>query len=118
MVESQSVGNWAFILGVIIAILAGLFAGSLDASMAGWVTLVLVVLGLVVGLLNINDKETSGFLIAAIALMAVGTANLGSIDMVGVYLASMVQNIAAFVAPAALIVALKAVYNLASKSTV
>ena len=117
MVESQAVGSWAFILGVIIAILAGLAAGMLDAITAGWITLVLVILGLIVGFLNISDKETSGFLIAAIALMAVGTANLAVIPSIGMYLASMVQNIAAFVAPAALIVALKAVYNLAAKPT-
>jgi len=115
MVESQTVGSWAFILGVIIAIIAGLAAGMLDATMAGWITLVLVILGLIVGFLNISDKETSGFLIAAIALMAVGTANLAAIPEIGMYLASMVINIAAFVAPAALIVALKAVYNLAAK---
>ncbi|MBU0530113.1 MAG: hypothetical protein KKC05_00395 [Nanoarchaeota archaeon] len=115
MVESQSVGSWAFILGVIIAILAGLAAGFLDATMAGWITFVLVILGLIVGFLNISDKETSGFLIAAIAIMAVGTANLSAIPSIGPYLAIMVQNIAAFVAPAALIVALKAVYNLAAK---
>jgi len=115
MVDSQQVGAWAFILGVIIAILAGLFAGTLDAMGAGYVTLVLVILGLIVGFLNISDKETSGFLVAAIALIAVGTANLQEIPYIGMYLASMVWNIAAFVAPAALIVALKAVYNLSSK---
>ncbi|RLI98400.1 MAG: hypothetical protein DRO99_00840 [Candidatus Aenigmatarchaeota archaeon] len=111
---NQKVGGWAFILGVLVAIIAGLAAGAV-AMYAGWITLLLVVLGLVVGLLNVGDKDVQGFLIAAIALMAVGTANLAAIPYVGIYLASIVQNVAAFVAPAALVVALKEVYNIARK---
>ena len=110
----QRVGGWAFILGVLIAIIVGLAAGAVIAY-AGWIMLVLIVLGLIVGFLNVGDKDVTGFLIAAIALMAVGTANLAIIPTIGIYLASIVQNIAAFVAPAALIVALKEVYNIARK---
>jgi len=116
----QRVGGWAFILGVIVAIIAGLAAG-LVASYAGWITLLLVILGLIVGFLNIADKQTQGFLIAAIALMAVGTANLASINTVlpgvGTAIAYIVQNVAAFVMPAALVVALKEVYNIARSPT-
>lgn len=110
---SEKVGAWAFILGVVIAIIAGLAASALDAITAGYITLVLVILGLIVGLLNIEDKQVTGFLIAAIALIAVGTANLSAIPYVGLYLSVMVINIAAFVAPAALVVALKEVYDIA-----
>ena len=112
----QKIGGWAFILGVVIAILAGL-ASTFAAMYSGYVLLVLVVLGLIVGFLNIKDKEVTGFLIAAIALMAVGTANLVSINLaiplLGSLIMSIVQNVAAFVAPAALVVALKEVYNIA-----
>jgi hypothetical protein len=115
---SQKVGGWAFILGVVIAIVAGL-ASTLVAVYSPYVLLVLVVLGLIVGFLNIKDKQVVNFLIAAIALMAVGTANLISINMaipmLGTLIQSIVQNIAAFVAPAALVVALKEVYNIANK---
>lgn len=115
---SQKVGGWAFILGVVIAIIAGL-ASTFAALYSGYVLLVLVVLGLIVGFLNIKDKEVVNFLIAAIALMAVGTANLVSINMaipmLGTLVQGIVQNVAAFVAPAALVVALKEVYNIANK---
>ena len=113
----QMIGSWAFIIGVLIAILGGIFAPML-AEQAAWITLVLVILGLIVGFLNIGDKEIPGFLMAAIALMLVGSADLEIIDKViapvGTYLASIVANIVAFVAPAALIVALLEVYRLAS----
>ncbi len=113
----QRVGGWAFILGVIIAIVAGLAAGYLDAVTAAYVTLVLVILGLIVGFLNLNDKEVQPFLVAAIALMLmqITAGGLNLIPYVGVYLASMVQKIAMFVMPAALVVALKFVYKLAAR---
>jgi hypothetical protein len=110
----EKIGGWAFILGVLIAVVAGLASGTLGAA-AGYVTLALVILGLIVGFLNIGDKEINDFLIAAIAVVLIGTANLTAIPVIGNYLALMVLNIAAFVAPAALVVALKAVYNLAAK---
>ena len=113
---SQKVGGWAFILGVVIAIIAGL-ASTVVSMYSPHVLLVLVVLGLIVGFLNVKDKEVVNFLIAAIALMAVGTANLSAINlaipMLGTLIQSLVQNIAAFVAPAALVVALKEVQNIA-----
>src|SRR3989344_7010362 len=117
--DTQQIGGYAFIVGVIIAVIAGIGASSMLGNAAGWIPLVLVVLGLIVGLFNITDKETEKFLIAAIALMAVGTTagGLTVIDTVlsplGKVLAAIVGQIAVFVAPAALIVALKAVYNLA-----
>src|SRR3989344_337994 len=114
--DTQQIGGYAFIIGVVIAVIAGLgAAGLLGASVASWVPLLLVILGLVVGLLNVTDKETEKFLIEAAALMLTGTASvsLTVIPTIGPYLADIVRYIAVFVAPAALIVALKSVWNLA-----
>ena len=112
--DNSSIGSWAFILGVVIAVISGLAAGALADYMA-YVAILLVILGLVVGFLNIGAKEVTDFLIASIALIAIGAANISTIPMIGGYLASMVMYIAAFVAPAALVVSLKAIYNLAAK---
>lgn len=111
---TQKIGAIAFILGIVVAIVAGVLAGFVGIY-AGWITLVLVVLGLVIGFLNVGDKDVTGFLIAAIALMAVGTARLEAIPFAGIYVASIVVNVAAFVAPAALVVALKEVWNIAKE---
>jgi len=114
----ERIGEWVFILGVVIAVISGLAWDQLIASnSAGTIAIVLVVLGLVVGFLNIKDKEIFNFLIATIAIVAVGAANLNQIPIIGSYLGYMVLNIAAFVAPAALVVALKAIYNLASNKS-
>lgn len=104
------IGHWAFILGVIIAIVAGLLGTASE-----WIALLLVVLGVIVGFLNISDKETHAFLVAAIALLVTGSAGLHTLPLVGVYLGPILTNIATFVAPAVVIVALKEVYELGRK---
>lgn len=112
--KMEKVGELAFLAVVVIAVLAGL----LQASSA-WVTVLLVVLGLVVGFLNVSEKETAPFLMASIALVVAATATFGPIDTVipglGSVIDAILNNVATFVAPAAVLVALKAVYALASK---
>lgn len=104
--DTQKIGGWTFLLGISIAVIAGLVG-----SYAQILATVLVVLGLVVGLLNISSKEVNDFLIAAIALsvLAVSSGGLALIPAVGTYLAAMVGYIATFMAPAALVVALKSI---------
>ena len=110
-------GQWAFIIGVIIAIVVGLFSSNLGVNTEGWLVLLLVVLGLIVGLLNVTEKETTPFLVAAAALLITGTAGntLAVIPTLGSYLQGVVEAIAVFVAPAAIVVALKAIQSLASE---
>lgn len=105
----SKIGHWAFIIGILLAIIAGL----VPAWQTPTITWILVVIGLVVGLLNIQAKETTEFLVAAITLLIVGSA--GAIPALGVIVLSILANIVAIVAPAALIVALKAVYSLANR---
>lgn len=116
----ERVGGYAFVIGVVIAILVGAFGGFMPVYMP-WIALLLVVLGLIVGFLNVKDKDVHTFLLGAIALLVIGTAQLGLIDQVVPYLGSVLQGIvhqiAVFVAPAALVVALKAVYAMASVPT-
>ncbi len=108
-------GEYAFLVGVIIAVIAGAVGYANPV-----VPLALVVLGLVVGFLNVSEKETTPFLIAAIALTAAGTIDTfkvldGIVSGLGTALTGMVDNVAVFVVPGAILVALKAVWALASK---
>lgn len=104
-------GHWAFMVGILIAVIAGL----VPAWQTATVVWVLVILGLIVGLLNITAKETVEFLVATIALVLIGTAGIQTLPALGGIVISILENIVAFVSPAALIVALKAVYELARK---
>ena len=107
-------GQWALIVGVLVAIVVSLVNIS-DPVIHGWLVLLLVVLGLIVGLLNVSEKETTPFLVAAAALLITGMvgAKLKVIPVIGDYLQNIVENIAVFVAPAAVVVALKAIQSLA-----
>ncbi|MBI4177717.1 MAG: hypothetical protein HY516_05135 [Candidatus Aenigmarchaeota archaeon] len=107
--KAEKLGAWSFIAGAAITILASLL--SLDTPL---MMTLLVVLGLVVGFLNVKDKHTTHFLVAVIALAAAGNANVNLIPVVGTQLQNILRNIAIFVAPAAVIVALKAIYEMAS----
>jgi F0F1-type ATP synthase assembly protein I len=123
------VGKYAFLACVIIAIMAGLAVGymawpdsgtSVDTALNayGWVTFALLILGIIVGLLNIAAKEVTPFLIAAIALLVTkGETFQNPLNMVHLLLGSwaycIINFIVAFVAPAAIILAIKAIYSLA-----
>ncbi len=111
---TAKIGEWAFIIGVILAVLFGFVKAD---NWEGIVTLVLVIAGLIVGFLNVTEKETVPFLVAAVALMATSNADLrvinGIIPNVGTWLQNIVANIAVFVAPGAVVVAIKAIRALA-----
>jgi len=107
----QKVGSWAFIFGVIIAVIAGFW------SLGAIITSVLIILGLIVGFLNVTGKETTPFLMAAVSMVIVtslGGPVLGQVQGVGIYLSGILGAIMTFVVPAVIIVALKAIWALAS----
>ena len=110
---STKYGNWAFIIGVVLAIVLRLFGTYI--GYVNEITYLMIILGLIVGFFNIGHKDTVNFLIAAIALLAVGAAGLETLPVIGLYIGGILTQIAVFVAPAAILVALKAVYELAYK---
>jgi len=128
-------GEWAFLIGVLLALFIGLFSGWLgqeeNAGLQIYLMGILVFLGFIVGFMNVPDKEVTGFLIAAIALLLVANswgpiiqmleeavglvADPGVIETVSIWVQGFLGALTAFVSPAALIVALKQIYDLASK---
>ncbi len=106
----QKAGSWAFIVGLIIAIIAGFW------PLATVMTSVLIILGLIVGFLNITGKETNSFLFSTLVLVvmsSMGGQLLVNIQYVGLLLQNMFSSMMLFVIPAAFVVALKAIYALA-----
>jgi len=110
------IGRIAFLIAFVIAIIMGLLTGAEVVTMDtfGWIILTLVILGLIVGLLNITQEEVANFLIASVALIVFNTLSglLLLIPYIGNYIVAIINFIAIFVAPAALIVALKAVVSI------
>ena len=114
----KQIGKYSFIAGVVIAVLLGLAIPALSAA-KGWLFTILVLLGLVVGFLNVSGKETKDFLMVTVALVIVAYAagaqisSWGDVQFVGKYLTGIFGNIVAFVVPASVVVALKQVWDLA-----
>jgi hypothetical protein len=116
--EMAKIGEWAFLACIVIAIIAGLVVNPVTSvDTAKSVYLVLVVLGVIVGLLNVSEKETTTFLIAAIALLVtVNVAQWTTLPYtIGDYIQAILGYIGVFVAPAAVIVALKTVWAMGKK---
>lgn len=97
------IGKVAFIIGLIIAIVAGL------GFTQPWFPWVLAVLGLIVGFLNVGEHETKTFLLAAIGLLLSATA-IASIPLIGETATQILNNLKAFIAAAVLVVALRALF--------
>ncbi len=105
--SSNKIGSWAFLLGVILAIVLGVF-GPFNSM---WV-LILVVIGLIVGLLNVSGHETQPFLWSGAILIFAAYAGGSAIQTVGV-LYGILQALLAIFVPAVIIVAIKHVFSLA-----
>ena len=102
----ENMGKWAFIVGLVISVVAAF----LDP--AAWMFVALAVLGLVVGFMNITGAETKTFLIAAIGLIMSASSVIG-LPVVGGKLTDVLQNLVAFISAAVLVVALKALFEVA-----
>lgn len=105
------IGEFAFVIGIVLAFISGLFYESLNYEA---MTTVLIVLGLAVGLLSITDKEFDRFLLASVALLIAGGVLLNSVYLFGDAGTAIFLNVVAFMAPAVIIVALKSLYMVAS----
>jgi predicted PurR-regulated permease PerM len=102
----EAVGKWAFVIGLVVAVLAGLF------FQPGWAIWVLAILGVIVGLLNVTAEETRGYLLASIALTLSATA-LNTIPVIGTALSYILPFVVAFVAGGMIVVALKELFQAA-----
>lgn len=108
--EKNILGGYAFLAGLVIAFIVGLF-GALESSL---IVGVLVVIGLIVGFLNIQRKEVSPFLLAAVVLVIVSAFGKDVLSVIPV-LGNILDAIMALIVPAAVIVAIREVFTLAKR---
>ena len=121
MVKSREnlVGAYAFLIGVILAVALGLFQGFLGTS-GNFAYLLLAVLGLIVGSLNVGDKDSRTFLLAALALVIVSALGNDTLQFISnlsptfiPHLISVLRALLVLFIPATIIVALKTVFSIA-----
>ena len=124
------IGSWSFLIGVIIALLIGIYAAweleggrnLFSTDLGGWIAWILAIIGIIVGVLavlgrgTITKSETPGFLLAGIALVAMASAFWGWAALlkpyIGALLAGISMTLAIFVAPAVGILAIKAIWDM------
>ena len=120
MVRSKEnlIGAWAFFIGVILAIALGLFQKYLAANTSNVPYAILVVLGIIIGLVNVGDKDSNMFLLAGVSLVIVSYMGsnaliyVSTIPFLGSLNAILTALLVMFV-PATIIVALKTVFSIA-----
>lgn len=106
-------GAWTFIIGLIISALVAIFSASVVPT---WAIYSIAILGMFVGFMNVTDNEVQLFLVATIAFL-ISFQALSSVFTVLALgwgaVASFFNLMSVFVAPAAAIVAVKAIYDIA-----
>ncbi len=122
---------WAFIIGVVIALLIGLWQAYniqngdqriLESSNGVWVGWLLAFLGLIVGILailgrgTITKSETPAFLMAGVALLIMYSVFSSMGDLLKPWLGPLLEGLswplAIFIAPAVGILSIKAIWDI------
>jgi drug/metabolite transporter (DMT)-like permease len=133
----KKAGSWLFLIGICIALLVGLIFGVVEATQTTLSTqvydasgIIIAVLGFIVGVLSffalgaITHERIPTFLIASIILIGLGIAVnsasswiFGDIQWYTPIFANITQYLAIFVAPAAIILVVRSLWDAGSKET-
>ena len=105
--QGNKIGSWAFLIGIILAIVLGI-VGVMNST---WMTVFLVI-GLIIGLFNIADEEVQPFLMSGTVLIIASYFGTQVVSVIGI-LSNILQGILLIFVPATIIVAIKNVFSLA-----
>lgn len=121
--KENIVGAWAFLIGVILAIVIGLSTTLIPipalTSYSKQIYAILVLLGIFVGFTNVAGKDSQTFLLAGTVLVIVSKFGMDGVtgSLIGIGVGDAVSSVfgalLALFAPATIIVALKTVFSIA-----
>lgn len=121
--QENIVGAWAFLIGVILAVIIGLSTTAIPipslTKYSAYIYAILIVLGVVVGFLNVAGKDSQTFMIAGVILVIVSQFGMDSVNksLIGIGLGDVIKSVfgalLVLFVPATIIVALKTVFNIA-----
>jgi len=125
--KENSLGAWAFLIGVILAIIIGLITSTWLRSkfpeiveISPIIYSVLVILGIIVGFMNVTGRDSQTFLIAGAVLVIASKFGMDAVSssLIGVGVGEVVRSVfgalLALFVPATIIVALKTVFSIAN----
>ena len=110
-------GAWAFLAGIVLAVLVGILAGDKTSP---WILGVLAILGLVVGYF-VSEKNVQTFLLDSVSLVIVSFAGIQGLVLdaairgiaIGRLVSAVLGALLVLFVPATIVVALKVVFSLA-----
>ena len=110
------IAAWAFLIGVVLAVVVGLFAGTKSNPI---IIGILAILGLVVGYF-VSEKDVQTFLLASVSLVIVSFAGIQGLVLsaavlgidIGQIISSILGALLVLFVPATIIVALKVVFSI------
>lgn len=105
--RKSKIGGWAFLIGVVLAIVLG----AMQSINTTWL-IILVVIGLIVGFLNVTEHEVSHFLMSATVLIIVSALGSGVMAQIPI-LGRILDALLVIFVPATVIVAIKNVFTIA-----
>jgi hypothetical protein len=123
--KENSVGAWAFLIGVILAVIIGLLSTIIfDISTikvySSVIYSVLVILGLIVGFsINVDGKDSQTFMITGTILVLVSKFGMESVtsSLIGIGIGDIVAStfgaLLGLFVPATIVVAIKTVFGMA-----
>ena len=120
--KENTIGAWAFLTGVILAIIIGLatsFSISALTTYSSSIYAILVILGLIVGFMNVTSKDSQTFLIAGAILVIVSKFGMETVtgSLIGIGVGNVVTSVfgalLTLFVPATIIIALKTVFGIA-----
>jgi len=111
-------GAYAFLVGVVLAVILGLFNESLESA-GGLFYSALVLIGLIVGFMHTEDKSSQTFLVASLSIVIVGALGVEALKYIALdnYVVASLRNVLGSLSllfiPATIVVALKTVFSMA-----
>ncbi len=111
-------GAWAFLIGVVLALLGGMLS-ALFGHLNGIVLGLLLILGLVIGVVGVAPNDIPKFLRAAVSLVIVsyaGTAGVRNIEFLNWELGNVVSStlgaLLVLLVPATILVAIRSMFSI------
>ncbi len=114
-------GAWGFLVGIILALAVGIFSAKIG-ELSGTITGVLVILGLMVGFINVSPKDQNTFLVTAVSLVIVsfaGAEGISGIEFLNIGIGNIVSStlgaLLVMLVPATIVVAIKSLFSISQK---
>lgn len=122
--KENSIGAWAFLIGVLLAVIIGLFTKLIPipalTKYSSFIYLILVILGIIVGAsINATGRDSQTFLITGTVIVIVSKfgmeSAIGSLIGIGIgdFVSSIFGALLVLFIPATIIVAIKTVFGIA-----